>query len=62
MKVMSIIFLMMLFTGCSGIGTSVTTDTSVASRSARNLCEVMRSKEPYRPNECGEFNRSYKHE
>jgi hypothetical protein len=59
MKIISIIFLVMITAGCSGFGRSDPDDTVALKRSARNLCEVMRSKEPVRPNECDEYNPSY---
>jgi hypothetical protein len=51
MKSSSIVFVTVLLAGCSGMGMS---DTTPEQRAARNLCEVMRSWEGYRWNQCGE--------
>jgi hypothetical protein len=51
MKSFAIVLIVMLLAGCSGMGMD---DMSASRRAARNLCESMRSWDPYRPNQCGE--------
>jgi uncharacterized protein YceK len=53
MKRISVIIAVMLLAGCSSMDTN---DASAALRAQRNLCEAMRSWEPYRPNECSSEN------
>jgi hypothetical protein len=48
MKISLIVFAAALLVGCAS------SDFDSQRRSQRNLCEVMRSWEPYKPNQCGE--------
>lgn len=49
MKNASVILLSLLCAACSGMGTDGAT---ARQQSSRNLCEAMRSYQPYRPGDC----------
>lgn len=51
MKNVSVILLGLLCAACSGMGTGMG-GMSGQQQSSRNLCEAMRSYQPYRPGDC----------
>jgi hypothetical protein len=52
MKSFAIVLVTTVLVGCSTLGIH---DPGPEQRAARNLCEAMRSYNPYYPNQCGEL-------